>query len=134
MDRDAGVWTVPARRTKTNRRPWVPPCGRALEILESAQALGEGAGPLLFTHGGGKPLHDSRLCRLLREQGIAAVPHGFRSSFRDWAAEETDGDYKCYLTFSIIRLLEPVLTWQITARPHPALPEAKRRIRGRLRS
>ena len=27
---------------------------------------------------------------LVREQGIAAVPHGFRSSFRDWAAEETD--------------------------------------------
>ncbi len=27
---------------------------------------------------------------ILREQGTAAVPHGFRSSFRDWAAEETD--------------------------------------------
>ena len=44
----------------------------------------------MFTHGGGRPLHDSQLRRLLRELGIAAVPHGFRSTFRDWAGEETD--------------------------------------------
>ena len=90
IDRSGRVWTVPARRAKTNRRHRVPLCGRALEILEAAQALGEGAGPLVFTHGGGRPMHDSQLRRLLRELGIAAVPHGFRSSFRDWAGEETD--------------------------------------------
>ena len=90
IDRDGRVWTVPARRAKSNRRHRVPLCGRALEILEAAQALGEEAGPLVFTHGGGKPLHDSQLRRLLRELGIAAVPHGFRSTFRDWAGEETD--------------------------------------------
>ena len=90
IDRDGRVWTVPARRAKTNRRHRVPLCGRALEILEAAQALGEGAGPLVFTHGGGRPMHDSQVRRLLRELGIAAVPHGFRSSFRDWAGEETD--------------------------------------------
>ena len=90
IDRDGRVWTVPARRAKTNRRHRVPLCGRALEILEAAQALEEGAGPMVFTHGGGRPLHDSQLRRLLRELGIAAVPHGFRSTFRDWAGEETD--------------------------------------------
>ena len=90
IDRDGRVWTVPARRAKTNRRHRVPLCGRALEILEAAQALEEEAGPLVFTHGGGRPLHDSQLRRLLRELGIAAVPHGFRSTFRDWAGEETN--------------------------------------------
>ena len=75
---------------KTNRRHRVPLCGRALEILEEAQTLEEGAGPLVFTHGGGKPMHDSAVRRLLRQLGIAAVPHGFRSTFRDWAAEETN--------------------------------------------
>ena len=90
IDRDGRVWTVPARRAKTNRRHRVPLCGRALKILDAAQALDEGAGPLVFTHGGGKPLHDSAVRRLLRQLGIAAVPHGFRSTFRDWAAEETD--------------------------------------------
>ena len=90
IDRDVGVWTVPARRMKANRQHRVPLCGRALEILEAAQALGEGDGPLVFTHGHGKPLDDKQLRRLLRDHGIAAVPHGFRSTFRDWAAEETD--------------------------------------------
>ena len=90
IDRDAGVWTIPARRMKANRQHRVPLCGRALDILEAARRLGEGAGPLVFTHGGGKPLDDKQLRWLLRELGVAAVPHGFRSSFRDWAAEQTD--------------------------------------------
>ncbi len=89
IDRTGGVWTVPARRAKTNRQHRVPLCGRALEILEAARTLGAGAGPLVFTGGQGKPLDDKQLRWLLRELGIAAVPHGFRSSFRDWAAEET---------------------------------------------
>ena len=90
IDRDAGVWTVPASRMKANRQHRVPLCGRALEILELVQALEQRAGPLVFTRGHGKPLNDKQLRWLVREQGIAAVPHGFRSSFRDWAAEETD--------------------------------------------
>ena len=90
IDRSGRVWTVPARRMKANRQHRVPLCGRALEILEAAEALGERAGPLVFTGGQGKPLDDKQLRWLLRELGIAAVPHGFRSSFRDWAGEETD--------------------------------------------
>ena len=90
IDRIGRVWTVPARRAKTNRRHRVPLCDRAVEILAEAQALEGGFGPLVFTHGGGKPFHDSVLRRLLRELGVAAVPHGFRSTFRDWAGEETD--------------------------------------------
>ena len=61
IDRDAGVWTVPARRMKANRQHRVPLCGRALEILEAVQALDEGAGPLVFTRGQGKPLNDKQL-------------------------------------------------------------------------
>ena len=75
---------------KAKREHRVPLCRRALEILEEARTLGGRGSPLVFTLGGGKPLHDQRLRRLLRQHGIAAVPHGFRSSFRDWAAEETD--------------------------------------------
>ncbi len=48
----------------------------------------------MFTGGQGKPLDDKQLRWLLREQGIAAVPHGFRSSFRDWAAEQTDAPHE----------------------------------------
>ena len=75
---------------KANRRHRVPPCGRALEILEAARTLGEGAGPVVFTHGQGKPLDDKQLRWLLREQRVTASPHGFCSTLRDWASEKTD--------------------------------------------
>ena len=60
------------------------------EILEKARALEYGAARLIFPREGGKPLGSGRLRKLLRWNGITGVPHGFRSSFRDWAAEETD--------------------------------------------
>ena len=89
IDRDEGAWIIPAPRTKAAREHRVPLCRRALEILEKAQALGRGS-PLVFPGVRGKPMASTALSELLRELGIAAVPHGFRSSFRDWAAEDTD--------------------------------------------
>ena len=44
----------------------------------------------MFPSRSGKALNDVTLSKLLRELGIAAVPHGFRSSFRDWASERTN--------------------------------------------
>ena len=89
MDRDEGVWSIPAPRTKGNREHRVPLCRRALEILEEARALSRSS-PLVFPSVRGKPFATTTLSELLRELNVAAVPHGFRSSFRDWAAEETD--------------------------------------------
>ena len=89
IDRDEGVWTLPAPRTKGNREHRVPLSRPALEVLEEARALGRGS-PLVFPGVGGKPLGNTAMSELLRALSIAAVPHGFRSSFRDWAAEETD--------------------------------------------
>ena len=89
IDRREGVWTVPATRMKAKREHRVPLCRPAMEILEEARTLDDGS-PLVFTDGAGRQLNGKRLRRLLRKHGIAAVPHGFRSSFRDWAAEETD--------------------------------------------
>ena len=89
IDRDAGVWTIPAPRTKGNREHRAPLCGRALQILEKARALDRGS-PFVFPSVRGKPLGSTAMAELLGELKIAAVPHGFRSSFRDWAAEETD--------------------------------------------
>ena len=83
------MWSIPAPRTKGNREQRVPLCRRALEILEVARALSRNS-PLVFPSRGGKPIGNTALSELLRELKIAAVPHGFRSSFRDWAAEEAD--------------------------------------------
>ena len=73
IDRSERVWTIPARRMKTNRQHRVPLCGPALEIFEEAVALGEGDGPLVFTHQGGKSLDAHQLRWMVRELGIAAA-------------------------------------------------------------
>ena len=90
IDRDEGVWTVPAKRMKSNREHRVPLCGRAVEILDEARMLVKGTSPYLFPNRLGKQLEEKQLRRMLGKHKIAAVPHGFRSSFRDWAAEETN--------------------------------------------
>ena len=71
------MWTISALRMKAKREHRVPLSGRAVEILNAACALGDGSS-LVF------PMREA-------DVGIDATePHGFRSSFRDWAAEETD--------------------------------------------
>ena len=84
------MWTIPAERTKTNREHRVPLSRRALEILDEARLLRNAGGPHVFPSVRGNPLDGTALSRMLLRLGIEAVPHGFRSSFRDWAAEETD--------------------------------------------
>ena len=88
MDLDAGVWTIPAARMKAKRDHRVPLSERALAILHDVQRLSDGTG-LVLPNPRGKPLSDATLSQLIKELGIAAVPYGFRSSFRDWAAERT---------------------------------------------
>ena len=90
IDLPAGVWTIPATRMKSKREHRVPLSGRAVEILRAARALGDGRSRYVFASRGGKPFSITRLPRLMHDLKIPAVPHGFRSSFRDWAAEETD--------------------------------------------
>ena len=58
-------------------------------VLTAARSLGDG-NPLVFPNRRGNRIKDTFLSELLRNLNIAAVPHGFRSSFRDWAAEMTD--------------------------------------------
>ena len=89
MDTAGRIWTVPALRMKAKREHRVPLCGRALEVLDAARALGDG-GPLVFPMRSGRAISASTLPKMLQQHKIAAVAHGFRSSFRDWAAEKTD--------------------------------------------
>ena len=83
------MWTVPATQTKAKREHRVPLAGRAEQILDAARTLG-GGNPLVFPTGRGKQLSDMAVSGLLKDLEIGAVPHGFRSSFRDWSAEETN--------------------------------------------
>ncbi len=89
IDTEAHVWTVPATRTQAKRGHRVPLSGRALEILDAARPLGDG-NPLAFPSVQGQRMNDMALSGLLRTLEVPAVPHGFRSTFRAWAAEETN--------------------------------------------
>ncbi len=89
IDTTDHVWTLSAQRMKAKREHRVPLCRRAVEVLDAARTLGDG-NPLVFPMPSGRPISASTLLKMLNDLRIAAVPHGFRSSFRDWAAEKTD--------------------------------------------
>ena len=86
---DGDVWTVPGERMKAGRPHRVPLSPAALAVLDQARQYADDSG-LVFPSARGKPMSDMTLSKLLKGLGIDAVPHGFRSSFRDWASERTN--------------------------------------------
>ena len=89
MDLEGREWRIPAGRMKANRDHRVPLSTRALEVLGEARALTGGSG-LVFPSATGRKHSRAAISKLVQQLGIGAVPHGFRSSFRDWAAECTN--------------------------------------------
>jgi integrase len=87
VDVGTATWTVPAERMKAGREHRVPLSPEAVELLESLPTF-EGT-DLIFPSVRGGPLSDMSLSAVTRRMKVDAVPHGFRSSFRDWAAEST---------------------------------------------
>ena len=93
IDIEAATWTLPAERMKANRPHRVPLSDRALEVLDEARALGDTRGLVFPGPKTGRPMFRARFSQLLKELRIPAVPHGFRSSFRDWASERTNAPH-----------------------------------------
>ena len=89
IDIDGAVWTIPGERTKTGRTHRVPLSYQALRVLSKAWVFGEDS-VWVFPAAQGRPFNDASLSRLCRELDLGCVPHGMRSSFRDWAAECSD--------------------------------------------
>ena len=91
------TWTIPAERMKGrrgNRREHrVPLSDRALQVLSEAESLANDTGLIFPSSLTGKAISDATHRYRLRALGIDAVPHGFRSSFRDWAAEQSDAPH-----------------------------------------
>jgi integrase len=84
------LWTVPATRMKAAREHRVPLSPSGIMILQEMQAIG--AGEFVFPSArSGKPISDMAMTMALRRMGRRNLTvHGFRSSFRDWAAERTN--------------------------------------------
>jgi integrase len=94
IDLDRAVWTIPAERMKAGKEQRVPLSAAAIELLRSVALLGapgEHGGGLVFPspYKRGQPMEQRALTYPLEQMGVAVTAHGFRSTFRDWAAEAT---------------------------------------------
>jgi integrase len=110
---EEAVWTIPKERMKANREHRVPLSAPAIAPLRACHPPGEREdrqGHVFLGERAAKPLSEMAMEMLLRrmndavdgdqptwrdKEGKAIVPHGFRSTFRDWCSEATD--YPCDL-------------------------------------
>ena len=86
------VWHLAPERTKTGREHRVPLTDEALAVVSAAQELSDN--DFLFPSFKGKPLSDAAMAALMKREGYDARPHGFRSTFRTWAEEQTDTPFE----------------------------------------
>ena len=91
VDFDAKTWTVPKTRMKGRRDHRVPLSTAAVEVLRKVQAMTQGQPATIFHNDvTGRQLGTSVLHDVLHYLGDDLTAHGFRSTFRDWAAEQTN--------------------------------------------
>jgi integrase len=90
VDLEAGTWTVPASRMKAKREHRVTLSSRALAILRAMPK--ERGNPYIFFGSTSQKLGDAVILRVLKNLRPDCTVHGFRSSFRDWAAERSNFD------------------------------------------
>lgn len=82
------LWTIPSERTKAYKRHRVPLSPEATAVLDEASALSDpGEGGLVFPAPSGRAISIATPSKILKDLGIPATAHGFRSSFRSWCAE-----------------------------------------------
>jgi integrase len=86
FDLEKGIWAIPAGRMKSDRDHRVALSPRALEIVSE-----QPQGYIFPGHRKGKPLSNMAMAVLLKRMGYTDITvHGFRSTFRDWCAEQTN--------------------------------------------
>ena len=93
VDLDNRTWTVPGSRMKARREHRVPLSDRAVELLEEARKRFGGDGLLFPSNRRQGALSNESFRMTLNRLGVCAVPHGFRSSFRDWLGECTSASW-----------------------------------------
>ena len=91
MDLEAAEWRIPAERMKAARDHRVPLSAAAVETLERARSLHSPAGWCFPAPArAGRKIHATTLAYVVKRlYGERCTVHGFRSSFRDWASEQT---------------------------------------------
>ena len=87
IDLDTNLWTIPGERMKGRKAHRTPLSAPALNILNRLPRF-KGS-PYVFTSPRGGALSDMSLSSVCRRMEVNAVPHGFRSSFKDWCRSST---------------------------------------------
>lgn len=88
IDLQAAQWVIPAERMKGKKEHRVPLSTQAVKLLEALPRFDKV--DLVFPGTKNQMLSDMTLSAVMRRMKVDAVPHGFRSTFRDWAAERTN--------------------------------------------
>ncbi len=86
IDPATQTWTIPPDHTKAGQEHRVPLSTGALAVLETARRQSNGKS-LVFPSPTGRPLSNATMSKLCKENNVGCVPHGMRSSFRDWCGE-----------------------------------------------
>jgi integrase len=91
IDTKNKLWTVPAERMKAGKEHRVPLSDRAVAIVDGVSDDGGDEGDFIFSsRSHGEPLSNMAMLKVLQRMGRSDLTvHGFRSTFRDWAAERT---------------------------------------------
>lgn len=89
VDLDAAVWTIPADRMKARKLHRIPLSPAAVALFRELAAINQAGTDLIFPAGNGNELSNMTLTKALRDMKVPCTVHGFRSTFRDWAAEQT---------------------------------------------
>lgn len=91
IDLERGTWSIPGQRMKSGLPHQVALCPRVVVQFQVAATLRQDDCDLVFPGmSGKKPVSDMTLMKLLRDADVPYTVHGFRSAFRDWAADCTD--------------------------------------------
>ena len=88
LDLENGVWTVPAERMKAGKEHRVPLSEQALRLLQRLPRFK--GNDLVFPSPKGLQMSDMSMTAIMRRMDMSYTVHGFRSTFRDWAAEYTN--------------------------------------------
>ena len=86
IDLATATWTIPPDHTKAGQEHRVPLSAGALTVLFTARQKSNSNG-LIFPSPTGRTLSNATISKLCKENNLGCVPHGMRSSFRDWCAE-----------------------------------------------
>jgi len=89
IDIEKAMWTIPASRMKAAREHRVPLSPRCIAILKQARELSAESAYVFPGRSADKPLSNMVFLMTLRRMKLDITAHGFRSSFRDWASEQT---------------------------------------------